>query len=443
MKKGFLFDSDLCVNCKACVAACSLENGYQAGTRAVYVYNSAALPVLSVTNLSLACNHCADPLCLSCCPAKAYSLYEEGGLVIHDPVKCMGCGFCTWRCPFNAPKMNIRKGHIEKCNYCLDRTGKGIEPACTAACPTGALKFTESEVFTNASPLIPGTDITPSLTINGRGPDARPQIFPSDAGEDVMEKSSSRESTSGEWSLILFSFLVTVAASLSATEYTGGITAGYITITALMAGTLVISFTHLGKPIRSWRALLNINSSPLSREIAAVSLFTAASAVNIFFSSLSLQIITVLLGAYALTDIDALYYSTGKSKSLMWHSGQTFFSALLFFSVAAGWTKTFALLTVLAAASAVFRKRTGSSRQYELMLYTRMVLLIVPLALILLHMNFSNPVFAIITLCGIFTDRVLFYNDFKPLNISRHIEDITISDYEKNRSEKPKDSYLS
>jgi len=128
----------------------------------------------------------------------------------------------------------------------------------------------------------------------------------------------------------------------------------------------------------------------------------------------------------------------------MWHSGQTFFSALLFFAVAAGWTKMFALFTVFAAASAVFRKRTESNSNLPgLLLYTRMALLIVPLALILLHVRFGNPVFAIITLCGIFTDRLLFYDDFKPLNISWYIDEITLKDYEKDRSEKPKDSHLS
>ena len=50
---------------------------------------------------------------------------------------------------------------------------------------------------------------------------------------------------------------------------------------------------------------------------------------------------------------------------------------------------------------------------------------------------------SLITLCGIFTDRLLFYDDFKPLNISWYIDEITLKDYEKDRSEKPKDSHLS
>ncbi len=33
MRRGFVFDAGLCVSCKACSAACILENGLQPGTR--------------------------------------------------------------------------------------------------------------------------------------------------------------------------------------------------------------------------------------------------------------------------------------------------------------------------------------------------------------------------------------------------------------------------
>ena len=138
MRKGFTFDAALCVSCKACSAACILENGLRPGTRTLFAWNEHALPLVGVINLSMACNHCAEPACASGCPALAYTVSPDG-IVIHHADRCMGCGYCTWRCPYDAPKINPALGYIEKCHFCGDRTTQGVEPACITACPTGAL----------------------------------------------------------------------------------------------------------------------------------------------------------------------------------------------------------------------------------------------------------------------------------------------------------------
>ncbi|MCK7530945.1 MAG: 4Fe-4S dicluster domain-containing protein [Marinilabiliales bacterium] len=140
MRRGFVFDAGLCVSCKACSAACILENGLQPGTREIFTWNDHALPLLGVMSLSLACNHCEEPSCAEGCPASAYTI-DSDGVVIHHPDRCMGCGYCTWRCPYGAPKINEARGYIEKCHLCHERVAEGVEPACVTACPTGALKF--------------------------------------------------------------------------------------------------------------------------------------------------------------------------------------------------------------------------------------------------------------------------------------------------------------
>ncbi len=442
MKTGFLFDTDLCVNCKSCVAACRLENNFQTEIRTVFVYNKDILPELNVLNLSLACNHCKDPLCLTGCPANAYSIDKDTGLVIHDQNKCMGCGFCTWRCPFDAPKMNFEKGRIEKCSYCIDRTRNGIEPACVSACPTGALKSVCRDDFESVSFLIPDSSINPSVEIKGREEYRHPEIYPAEPEQRTGIKHH-EEHLLKEWSLILFSFLVTVSASLTASEYSGGIRTGYLAIFLILASALVVSFAHLGSPLRSWRAVLNIKSSPLSKEIVMVSIFALAIILNVFIKSLPLQLVTILLGIFALTDIDALYYSTDKSWSLLFHSGQTFFSALLLYSAISGYIKLFAFLCILAGVSAVFRKlaRDMSIKQ-EWLLYIRLTLLVIPLILILLKTYLNNYLFAVSVLSGIFIDRVLFYACFRPLNIRHYIEEKSISDYEKARRERSQNTDL-
>ena len=71
MRKGFIFNGALCVNCKACIAACLLENRPDNEIRTVYIYNKGIQPGLPVINLSLACNHCKNAACLKGCPARA------------------------------------------------------------------------------------------------------------------------------------------------------------------------------------------------------------------------------------------------------------------------------------------------------------------------------------------------------------------------------------
>ena len=125
MRRGFDFDAELCIGCNACNAACMLENGFQAGTRSVYTWNDNGLPLLRVINLSMSCNHCDMPACLEGCPAQAYTR-DGTGTVIHHQDRCMGCRYCTWRCPYDAPKINEAKGFIEKCHLCTERTAEKI-----------------------------------------------------------------------------------------------------------------------------------------------------------------------------------------------------------------------------------------------------------------------------------------------------------------------------
>jgi Fe-S-cluster-containing dehydrogenase component len=444
MKHGFSFDTDLCVNCKACSMACFLENDFQVGTRSVYSYNPDIFSGLSVLNLSLACNHCDEPACLTGCPAQAYTRDKETGVIIHDPEKCIGCSFCTWRCPFDAPKMNVIKGHIEKCNFCLNRLNEGIDPACVTACPTGALRHISIDGRAESPSLLPKTLLNPSLKITGKIRNTLPDIFPPAGGEENDAPESHDNNLRKEWSLIVFSLLVTLAAGFTLAGYIGGKIPGNIIIAIILMLALSFSFLHLGKISKAWRAIINTGRSPLSREILIVSVFAMLAIIRLFYFIPVLNIVFAFSAFLSLVAIDLVYISTDKSRGVITHSGQTLFSGLLLASYFSSSDKVFVLLTFLAFASAVFRGRDKIKNKTGILLfYLRQVLLVLPLMSFFLRYNYGALSEQMIVLTGILVDRVLFYLDFRPINIRDHIQHLFITEYEKERNKQPENSDLS
>jgi anaerobic dimethyl sulfoxide reductase subunit B (iron-sulfur subunit) len=145
VQHGFYFDHTLCVKCHACEIACKTWNEVEVGPRwrEVVKVTSGSFPDVSAINVSMACMHCGDAPCQTACPVAAITKRAEDGIVVVDQNKCIGCGFCTWACPFNAPQLSAAAGKMEKCNFC-QTPGKerplGLPRACEEICPTGAIK---------------------------------------------------------------------------------------------------------------------------------------------------------------------------------------------------------------------------------------------------------------------------------------------------------------
>ncbi len=95
---------------------------------------------MSAYNLSLACNHCEEPLCRDACPSGAISKREDG-IVFIDKDKCLGCRYCEWACPYNALRFDARTNTVSKCHFCFEDLDRGEPPACVPACPMRALDF--------------------------------------------------------------------------------------------------------------------------------------------------------------------------------------------------------------------------------------------------------------------------------------------------------------
>ncbi|MGC7870159.1 DMSO/selenate family reductase complex B subunit [Desulfosporosinus sp. SYSU MS00001] len=171
---GFYYDMTICSGCKVCQIACKDKNDLDVGIffRKVYNFEGGKYPNPWEYNLSIACNHCAQPKCTQNCPTGALYKREKDGIVMHDRDKCIGCKLCTWSCPYGEPQYIEKLGKVGKCTFCADLIDKGQNPACVDACQMRALQFGDIEELrkkygnnADIKPL-PDSGIThPSLTI--------------------------------------------------------------------------------------------------------------------------------------------------------------------------------------------------------------------------------------------------------------------------------------
>ena len=315
---GFHFTADNCIGCHACEAACSEKNNLPAhlSFRSVGYVEGGTYPDFRRVNISMACNHCDDPVCLKGCPTRAYTKFAEYGAVLQDPDICFGCGYCTWVCPYNAPQLDPIEGQVSKCNMCVDRLEVGLKPACAAACLADALDFgvvedvPENRVQAKLDiPGFPDPSIThPNIRFQQvrelpremRRTDSMPLVYVKKAEADkiryrpeVAEKSRERHWNLGklrsrEDPLVLFTlisqgvigaFLTIFLAPLlgvgvlSPAAHPTAHTALLFVLLALETFALALSTAHLGKPHRFYRAFNNLRYSPVSREVAAIAVF--------------------------------------------------------------------------------------------------------------------------------------------------------------------------
>jgi formate dehydrogenase iron-sulfur subunit len=144
MSKAILYDSTLCVGCKACESACAERWGFKYDDRVAAEEKISAHKLTTVETHGdkysrRLCMHCAEPTCASVCPVGALQKTALGP-VTYDAEKCMGCRYCMQACPFQVPtyEWSARLPKVRKCNMCYERQMKGQPTACTEACPTGA-----------------------------------------------------------------------------------------------------------------------------------------------------------------------------------------------------------------------------------------------------------------------------------------------------------------
>ncbi len=426
MRKGFIFDHTRCVNCNACNAACILENGWKGHPRNIYTYNSQAEPGFPLLHLSLACNHCESAACMDGCPTSAYSREPVTGAIILDETRCIGCRYCQWNCPYDAPKYDSETRSIIKCNLCYSLLIEGRQPACSSGCPTGALRFGE---FTEHDPGLvyswfPDKELNPAIEFTAKSDSTTLKIIPENIYGPV-DKVPSNPGTniSDEWSLIAFSYLATLSVSAISSSFIKGVFPPAMIFLPVLMLTGAVSFYHLGQKTRAWRSVANLSHSALSREIAAFLAFATVSALTVMFHIPGLIIVSSIIGMAFLLLIDNVYVSADKRFPVVLHSGQTFISALLIISFFSDSTLPFLFTALIKLISSFYRLSVNQVYKQNFGLrFLRIAFLIVSGISMVSDISYPDLFIVSLFLIGELFDRILFYIDFNPLNIYKLID---------------------
>jgi DMSO reductase anchor subunit len=312
------------------------------------------------------------------------------------------------------------------------------QPACSSACPTGALKFGQltepdsDKVFS----WFPDKKLNPAIEFTANQNHTPLKIIP----ENIYEEKDTKPDKEGrnittDLSLIIFTFLATISVATIISSLIKGVFPEKIFFPLILLIAGFASFFHLGKKLRSWRSVRNLRNSPLSREIAAFIVFALVASVSVIFHIPGLIIASSVIGLILLLLIDSVYIYTDRSKSVILHSGQTFISALLIVSFISGIILPFifvAFIKLVSSVHSLYVKKLNSTNFG--IRFLRIAFLFVPgISLILHNSNTDRPVIFIF-LMGELLDRILFYIDFNPLNINTLIDNkLNIERDEKKR----------
>ena len=176
---GYAFNISKCRGYMDCVKACINENNQDRSSGMAYIrihelekgsmnFEEAnddffhQVPAAGHFYMGTQCFHCQNAPCIDVCPVKA-TWMEPDGIVVVDYNWCIGCRYCMAACPYDARRFNWadpvvpaeevnpsqhylgnrlrKKGVVEKCTFCIQRSRDGKNPACVEACPTGARVF--------------------------------------------------------------------------------------------------------------------------------------------------------------------------------------------------------------------------------------------------------------------------------------------------------------
>lgn len=145
MGKIIVVDIERCLACRSCEIACAVAHSHSGVLEEAVKESPGPQKRVSVEaagqfGVPIQCRHCEDAPCIAVCPTKAIHRQQDEGPVLIDQSLCIGCKFCLMVCPFGVIGISRDGKAATKCDFCIERTTAGQEPACVQACPTKALE---------------------------------------------------------------------------------------------------------------------------------------------------------------------------------------------------------------------------------------------------------------------------------------------------------------
>lgn len=133
--KRLIIDLEKCDQCESCVVECGYYNrpdGKENG-----------LPALrQKATFAVICRRCAVASCVDACVFAALERGEDDILQRHN-MRCVSCKMCAHACPFGTIYTDMLAFYEVNCDACLELGG--VEPACVATCPHGALEYRDTD----------------------------------------------------------------------------------------------------------------------------------------------------------------------------------------------------------------------------------------------------------------------------------------------------------
>jgi tetrathionate reductase subunit B len=188
---GFVIDVSRCIDCRACMVACSVENRVPVNHTRIWVHDQGVwgtFPALSRAFFPYNCMHCEHPACIEVCVSGATYKDPTNGLVLVDQEACIGCGFCVQACPYDARYLDEKRGVVDKCNGCVQRVEVGRKPACVATCLGGARQFGDfNDPASEVSVAIKEAKSVLRLDVEANGVDTDPNLYFINVPEGVTQ----------------------------------------------------------------------------------------------------------------------------------------------------------------------------------------------------------------------------------------------------------------
>lgn len=150
MEYALMVNTEDCVGCNACEVACKQEHNLPAGPRWIRVYSDSPREIegkLQLRYIVTHCMHCSRPPCKDVCPVEAITKRKDG-IVLIDEELCIGCKDCIEGCPLGVMQFDEEEEVARKCDLCVDRLDRGLQPACVAACPSHCIYFGDTKEIT-------------------------------------------------------------------------------------------------------------------------------------------------------------------------------------------------------------------------------------------------------------------------------------------------------